>query len=540
MSQATILTCVPGLKDSLRRILQLGLSVTPSCVAAGSDEPVPRSWGRKVLRGCGCLTGGFVLLLLLGFILLQRVPKSYPALAQPLAPPASTNRLGGGLDGFDSPYLGHTGSWDGKGGSWGGTKLADMDVEKWMGLRWTFMPVHWRAMEPDGPVDLSQGTPSAWLELDEFVRHAHKRRLNILMQAPVVGGNGGGPPRWAGRRQPGKSAPTNMTAAVEFAAKLATRYAPNGTLAQQEKWQDGYGVRAWELDNEPESYRTNWKGQAGDYAELVTKVAARIREADHDAVIVGPAIAGGRNGLPWLEDALAAQRLAGSPVYRAQGTPYSIGKALDVVSFHCYEGLETVFSGRDRTIESDLADFRAVFEKYEKQPAGFDYRRKEEYWHTEGNYDFLGVMLSRERRAAWRIQFFTRGFAAGIRKLCVMDASRREQIAVRTYIKALPNPFPMLRADNEVTNVTGKLMVFRHPDGAQADAGRVWVVWALAGTGPAAVEVPVVRGKVEVFSDDGQARTLEASAGHVRLKLKGDDKMAPPLILVDRLRPSAP
>lgn len=186
--------------------------------------------------------------------------------------------LEGGLEGFGSPYLGHNGSWDGKGGAiWGGSKIADMDRECAMGLRWTFMPVYWRSMEPDGPVNLKGEEPPAWKELDAFVIAAHARRLNILLQAPVIGGNAGGPPAWAGRRENGKSAPLNMEALADFAGKLAKRYCPGGTLAQSQGWGGGYGVRAWELDNEPESYLTHWQGQAADYAEFATRAAERIK-----------------------------------------------------------------------------------------------------------------------------------------------------------------------------------------------------------------------------------------------------------------------
>jgi hypothetical protein len=51
------------------------------------------------------------------------------------------------LDGFDSPYIGHTGSWDGKGGGmFGSSKIPDLDFEVGMGLRWTFMAVYWKQM----------------------------------------------------------------------------------------------------------------------------------------------------------------------------------------------------------------------------------------------------------------------------------------------------------------------------------------------------------------------------------------------------------
>lgn len=489
-------------------------------------------------RGCGCGCGGFVVLIAvlagLCFLLLGKVPKSYLPVAEPLPPPDDSSRLGGGLDGFSSPYLGHTGSWDGKGGGmFGGSKLPNLDTERSMGLRWTFMPVHWNAMEPDGPVDLSRETPPAWQELDAFVIAAHDRGLNILMQAPVVGGNAGGPPKWAGRRQPGKSAPARMPAAAEFAGKLAARYSPNGTLAKRQGWGIRYGVRAWELDNEPDAYRTNWKGQAADYAEFVTRVAVRIKQVDPEAVILTPAIAGGGHAIKWAEEALNARSLAGSPAFRQSGVPYSIGKPTDVVSFHCYEGLETAFSRKDRTIERDLEEIRAAFERWENQGPDFSYTRKREYWHTEGNFDFLGV-LSAERRAAWRFQFFTRAFAAGIRKVIVMDPSKPEQAAVRAYIRALPSPFPMTLATRDISVVGGRAVAFRHSDGPEPDAGRVWVVWAVAGAGEATVEIPTLRSRAEIVTMEGRSEEITTLSNRVRLLLRGDPKMAPPVLVVDR------
>ncbi|MGA2035447.1 MAG: hypothetical protein ABSG68_24630, partial [Thermoguttaceae bacterium] len=171
------------------------------------------------------------------FFFFGQVPQSYSSITDPIEPPSPAEYAARELDGFDSPYLGHTGSWDGKGGAmWGFSKVPDLDQEVDMGLHWTFMPVHWSAMEPDGPVDLSKTVPPAWQALDGFVVAAQKRKLNILMQAPVVGGNAGGPPDWAGRREPGKSAPKNMEAAAAFAGKLAARYAPGGVLSTRQGW----------------------------------------------------------------------------------------------------------------------------------------------------------------------------------------------------------------------------------------------------------------------------------------------------------------
>jgi hypothetical protein len=494
--------------------------------------------GRRIFRGCAIGCAGMLVIFIAAIIFLVqflgRVPKSYPPAMRPIPTASIRTNLGGGLAGFDSPYLGHTGSWDGKGGGmFGSSKTADLDRERAMGLRWTFMPVYWRAMEPDGSVDLNHEEPPAWKSLDAFVIAAQARGLNVFMQAPVVGGNAGGSPVWAGRREKGKSAPANMSALAEFAGKLAERYRPGGTLAQREGWGKSYGVRAWELDNEPESYLTSWKGQAADYAEFLTLASAKIKAADPQAVIVAPGLAAGKNGVPWLEAALDASGMAGSPAFRSRGKPFSIGPALDVVSFHNYEGLDSAFSGGPRTIGQVLDNVSSVFEKWEQRAPGFTYEHKQDYWHTEGNFDFLGI-LSSERRAAWRFQFFTRVFAAGIRKVVVMDASPREQAAVRAYVSVLPNPFPMLEASNKVVVAHGHVAVFNHPDDATKDGGQVWILWALAGTGDAMVEVPVRRDRVKVISTDGRIEIFQATGQRIRLLLKGDTKMPAPVLLIDR------
>jgi len=493
-----------------------------------------KCWLRLCAWGFSLTLLLFALLVVLLFALLNRVPTSYPLSQNPIAPPTPTTYVGLGLDGFESPYVGHTGSWDGKGGNmWGSAKTPEMDQEVGMGLRWTFMPVNWSAMEPDGPVDLSQEAPAAWRALDAFVIAAQQRRLNILMQAPVVGGNAGGPPVWAGRREQGKSAPLKMEALVEFVGKLALRYRPGGTLATQQGWESRYGVRAWELDNEPEMYRTHWKDQAADYAEFATLVTARIKASDPQALIIAPGLASGKHGLRWLEAALDPASLAGSPIFRAQGKGYSIGPVTDVVSFHLYEGLDSAFSGEPRTIGQVFDDVRGVFEKREQRAPGFTYARKQDYWHTEGNFDFVGV-LSAERRASWRMQFFTRAFASGLRKVCVMDASELEQTAVRTYVRALPWPFPMIPADSEVKVERGQATAFRHPCSEQAEAGQVWILWAVADAGNAEIEVPVAHTRVSVMRVDGSESILSPTGSRITLELKGDHKMAPPIILVDR------
>jgi DNA-nicking Smr family endonuclease len=492
---------------------------------------VPRRplW-RQVMRwftlgcgmGCGCGTLLLVLPIVALFWLLgSSVPASYRIAENPIPPPTHTTEATESLAGFSSPYMGHTGSWDGKGGAmFGLSKEADLDWEVEMGLKWTFMCVHWREMEPDGPVDLSTETPPAWKSLDAFVIAAHHRGLNILMQAPVVGGNAGGPPTWAGALEKGKSAPRNMDALVDFAGKLAARYAPGGTLAIQQEWGTSYGVRAWEMDNEPESYFTHWGEQEGKYAEFVTKASHRIKQIDPQALIAAAAVAPGSHTPVWLERAL-------------NDKDYALGQATDIVSFHNYEGLDSLFSGRPMTIVDALEQVREVYERNEDRSPAHAYARKQDYWHTEGNLDFIGAM-SKERRAAWRFQFMTRAFAAGIRKVVVMDASAPEQLAVKTYIQALPDPFPMLPANREIRVDRGQAVVFRHPEPESDGGGNVWVAWAVAGTGDAEVEIPTKLEQLEVVSVTGQKEFVPAKEGFVRVSLRGEAMMAPPVLLIER------
>jgi hypothetical protein len=280
-------------------------------------------------------------------------------------------------------------------------------------------------------------------------------------------------------------------------------------------------------------YRTHWKEQGGDYAEFATKVAAQIRKADPLALILLPGVASGGTKAKWLESALDALSLDGSPAYRKNGVPYSIGPVADVISFHIYEGLDSAFSKTPRTIEVVFDEIQEIFQKWESRSVGFHYARKREYWHTEGNFDFIGA-LAEKRRAAWRMQFFTRAFAAGVRKVCVMDASNLERIAVKSYVEALPWPFPMERADRSVKVLSGKVAAFLHKDGVKSEDGQVWVLWAVAGTGDALVEVPLVRRAGVIVSLDGTTQNLQCTNGSISLRLAGDEKMAPPILIVDR------
>jgi len=92
----------------------------------------------------------------------------------------------------------------------------------------------------------------------------------------------------------------------------------------------------------------------------------------------------------------------------------------------------------------------------------------------------------------------------------------------------------MKTADSEVKILRGHAAVFRHPDDERPEADQVWILWAMAGTGEARVEVPVRRIHVRLVQADGSESITSAPGHQLRLELNGDRKMPPPVLVLDR------
>ena len=469
-------------------------------------------------------------------------------------------------NGINSPYLGHTGANNGEGVDFAGgwpAKLGQLELERDMGLRWTWLNVHWNLVEPEqptasppAPIDGTTEPAVAWHRLDRFVRTARSMGLNIALQV-VVGGNAGGPPAWAGRRVQDKSAPLFMDGTepgadgqglVPFVEKLVQRYRPGGHLATADGWADGYGVRTWLMDNEPDSYQTNWDSVADDYAEFVVKSAAAIKALDPAAVVVAPESNEGLfDDTPFLNAVLEAGAQRASPAYLANGIDYVAGPAIDVPSFHSYEIFREAFPD-DADLASQVALTRAVrtregFAAYEQQ-TDHEYAPKAELWHTEGGFGF--IVDDPEGKKHWIIQWLAQGFAFGVTKMTVMDASPEEARAVRTMTCLLPNPLPIADVTQEVGANSDDAFVFRAT--RNTDGGSTYVTWAR--TGPTnglspTVTLPVSGDDVKVVSWDGNVSAAKVStdptsgAKSVTLLLPGAG--APfnaPVFVVDQPAPS--
>ena len=73
-----------------------------------------------------------------------------------------------------------------------------------------------------------------------------------------------------------------------------------------------------------------------------------------------------------------------------------------------------------------------------------------------------------------------------------------------------------------------------HVDNANADAGRVWVVWATAGTGEAEVKVPSIRQRITTVQVDGTETPETKANDSLKIYLRGDTKMLPPVLVIVR------
>lgn len=100
---------------------------------------------------------------------------------------------------------------------------------------------------------------------------------------------------------PGKSInSSNRWARFVYAA--VDRFRPGGTLAQQQGWTHGEGIRVWEIWNEPD-LSLFFSGSVSDYARMIKVAYLAARQADPQAQIVFGGLANFQKP-DWLRDTL--------------------------------------------------------------------------------------------------------------------------------------------------------------------------------------------------------------------------------------------
>ena len=474
------------------------------------------------------------------------------AAAPPTAQPSCAQ-----IPNYDAPVIGHTGSADGSGGDTPSpgpmrVRTAELDTEVAEGLHWTFLELWWSKFEANGPTDWNHDPSGTWGELDRFMVEAHRRGLDPLFEI-AIGGNAGAPPAWSGVKKSGSSAPLHPEDAAAFAGRLAARYKPGGSLALAQGWGTCFGTRAWEMDNEPSTYQTNWSGQAGDYAQWVTLTAAAIHANDPKAFVIGPANAYGTakpgSSPNWVADILDPNTTDASAQYLAAGLHFSAGPSLDGVSFHVYEGEPDKVFNLEVSVENAYTQVRDVFTAHEKT-RGFSYRPKTSYWCTECTLDYFTSQQVPAQSpvnpyAAWRVQWFSRAFALGVDKLTVMDPSPQEVQAVATYLRIMPNPHGI----TEVTTALGydpkQVRIFR----LVAPGDRHWIYQAFvqppcedpfacdASTTnalPTTLQLPVRGAAPTLETMSGSTSPLQPSGGMVSVTVSPGEPYGASVYVIDQ------
>jgi hypothetical protein len=224
-----------------------------------------------------------------------------------------------------------------------------------LGIGWDRWPLYWYHVEPSaGQFDWSaydavveadvnhglqvnavlMGTPAFYSTSGV---NTAPLRLGFREQRDSVILSSASPPRGLyepvftdGSDVPGSQKTINSNNAwANLVYRAVERYRPGGVLARQKGWPGDWGVRTWEIWNEPDlSYF--WNGSVADYARLLKVAALAARQADPHAVIMTAGLAN-PPAPGYLANLLAALAQDQNPTLRD-----SQGWYFDAVALHNY------------------------------------------------------------------------------------------------------------------------------------------------------------------------------------------------------------
>jgi hypothetical protein len=274
-----------------------------------------------------------------------------------------------------------------------------------LGASWNRWPLYWdRVEQPDGEYDwdaydaLVIEDLSYGLQLNVILLGipAHQREGEVMrgLMEPVFADGSDTPAS-------GKAInPDNPWA--QFVRAAVERYRPDGTLAREQGWQDGEGVRVWEIWNEPD-YEFFWSGTVFDYARLLKSAYLVIDATDPDAtVMVG--------GLLYpSQDNYLAQVLS---IYQDEPNPERYNWYMDAVAVHNYgdswrSGWLTLVA-RQTLVEYELE--RPIWVTETGVPIWDDYPGP--LW-TEDDPQARALLATADEQAAFMIQSAAYAWAEG-------------------------------------------------------------------------------------------------------------------------------
>jgi len=130
-----------------------------------------------------------------------------------------------------------------------------------------------------------------------------------------------------------------------FVWRVVNRYKPGGELARRNGWSDGWGIRYWEIWNEP-NFPSFWGGTVQQYYRLLKVAYQAAKAADPNAVILWGGIAHYCNSIDWPV-ALMNEMVADTQ--RTSGWPY-----FDVSNFHWYSQPAAIYD-QTKVVKDQLA-----------------------------------------------------------------------------------------------------------------------------------------------------------------------------------------
>jgi hypothetical protein len=100
------------------------------------------------------------------------------------------------------------------------------------------LPISWNLIEvpKKGRFD--------WAGYDDVISRSRAAGIRILGLVEDAA-------RWSNGNKPGTTPPKNFEDYYDFLRAVVARYKPGGEYAQSQGWTDGYGIRFWEIWNEP-------------------------------------------------------------------------------------------------------------------------------------------------------------------------------------------------------------------------------------------------------------------------------------------------
>ncbi len=149
------------------------------------------------------------------------------------------------------------------------------DAMKDLGVKTIRIDIDWDIVEVKmGSFDFSY--------YDNFVKNGHDNNIEILAILTQS-------PGWAssGVRDAVFYPPKNLKDYTNFVGKVVARYKVNGEFSRQQGWSDGYGIKYWEIWNEP-NLQHFWrpKPNVNDYVEMLYQTNNVIRQIDENAIIL--------------------------------------------------------------------------------------------------------------------------------------------------------------------------------------------------------------------------------------------------------------